>query len=117
VVPRSRLPELVAAVDGIAQRHDLPIVVFGHAGEGNLHVNIMADRADEAVMARAKKAVVELFKEVVALQGSVSGEHGIGVMKAAYLPIETGPEAITVMAAVKTALDPNGVLNPGKILP
>jgi glycolate oxidase len=117
VVPRSRLPELVAGVDEIATKFDLPIVVFGHAGEGNLHVNIMADRSDADVMARATQAVTELFERVVALQGSVSGEHGIGVMKAPYLPIETGHQALEVMARVKAAFDPNGVLNPGKILP
>jgi len=115
VVPRSRLPDLVAAVDGLARRHALPIVCFGHAGEGNLHVNVMVDRADEAAWARAETAVRELFEVVVGLEGSVSGEHGIGLTKAAYLPIEVGPQGIEVMRRIKAAFDPNGILNPGKI--
>ncbi len=115
VVPRSRLPELVAAVDDMAERFSLPIVCFGHAGEGNLHVNIMADRRDDDAMARAKQAVIELFETVVALDGSVSGEHGIGLAKAPYLPIEAGVAGMAAMGRVKAAFDPNGVLNPGKI--
>jgi len=116
VVPRSRLPDLVAAVDGLARKYDLPIVSFGHAGEGNLHVNVMVDRADAARYAKAEAAVKELFETVVALKGSVSGEHGIGLTKAAYLPIEAGAAGIEVMRRIKAAFDPLGVLNPGKIL-
>lgn len=116
VVPRSRLPELTAAVDDLAARYDLPIVCFGHAGEGNLHVNVMVDRADAALMARAESAVRELFEVVVRLEGSVSGEHGIGVTKADYLPIEVGEAGLEVMRRVKQAFDPNNVLNPGKII-
>lgn len=117
VVPRSRLPELVEAVDRLAERHGLPIVSFGHAGEGNLHVNVMVDKADAAAFARAQEAVRELFEAVVALEGSVSGEHGIGLTKAPYLPIEVGPAGLAVMRRIKAAFDPNGVLNPGKIVP
>jgi glycolate oxidase len=117
VVPRSRLPELVAAVDDLARRYDLPIVSFGHAGEGNLHVNVMVDRADAARFALGQAAVKELFETLVALQGSVSGEHGIGVTKAAYLPIEVGTAGIEVMRRIKAAFDPRGILNPGKIIP
>jgi len=116
VVPRSRLPDLVAAVEGLAARHRLPIVSFGHAGEGNLHVNVMADRDDPEAWGRAQLAVRELFETVVALQGSVSGEHGIGLAKAPYLPIEVGAEGIEVMRRIKAAFDPRNVLNPGKIL-
>ena len=115
VVPRSRLPELVTAVDDLANRSGLPIVCFGHAGEGNLHVNIMADRRDDDAMARARTVVTELFETVVALGGSVSGEHGIGLAKAPYLPIEAGVEGMAAMGRVKAAFDPKRVLNPGKI--
>jgi glycolate oxidase len=117
VVPRSRLAELVEAVDGLARRHDLPIVSFGHAGEGNLHVNVMLDEADTGAVERAHRAVRELFEAVVALGGSVSGEHGIGLTKAPYLPIEVGEAGLAVMRRIKAAFDPNGVLNPGKIVP
>lgn len=115
VVPRSALPDLVAAVDAMAERSRLPIVCFGHAGEGNLHVNIMADRSDADAMARAEKVVRELFEVVVGLNGSVSGEHGIGLTKAEYLPMEAGDAAMGVMRRIKNALDPNNILNPGKI--
>jgi glycolate oxidase len=115
VVPRSRLPDLVAAVDGLAGRHRLPIVCFGHAGEGNLHVNVMVDRADADAWGRAQTAIRELFEVVVGLSGSVSGEHGIGLTKAPYLPIEVGPGGLAVMRRIKAAFDPNGILNPGKI--
>lgn len=117
VVPRSRLPELVAAVDKLATKYSLPIVSFGHAGEGNLHVNVMVDRADAARFAQAEKAVQELFETVVALQGSVSGEHGIGLTKAPYLGVEVGAAGLALMARIKAAFDPLGILNPGKILP
>jgi glycolate dehydrogenase FAD-linked subunit len=116
VVPRSRLPDLVAAVDALGTKYDLPIVCFGHAGEGNLHVNVMVDRADEARYATAQAAVKELFEAVVALKGSVSGEHGIGVTKAPYLRLEVGAAGLAVMGRIKAAFDPLGVLNPGKIL-
>jgi glycolate oxidase len=114
-VPRSRIPALVRAVRDIARRHDLKMVVFGHAGDGNLHPNILTNRNDAAEMARAELAIAELFQVALDLGGTLSGEHGIGYMKAAYLADEVGPVGIEVGRAVKEALDPTGILNPGKM--
>ncbi len=115
VVPRSHLPELVELVELLGQKYDVPIVCFGHAGEGNLHVNVMVDRKDKVAHGRGMAAVKELFEGVVALDGSISGEHGIGLSKAPYLPIEVGAGGIAAMKRIKVAFDPQGILNPGKI--
>jgi glycolate oxidase len=112
VVPRSKIPDILRAIDGIAKRHDLLIVNFGHAGDGNIHTNIMLDEAEAG---RAESAVKEIFEAVLRLGGSISGEHGIGLSKAAYLPMELGPDALGVMKKIKQTLDPNNILNPGKI--
>ena len=117
VVPRGRVPELFAVVQDLKERHRLRIASFGHAGDGNIHVNLMVNRADAAERARARQAERELFEQVVALEGSISGEHGIGFAKAPYLPIELSAEEIALMKRVKAAFDPNGILNPGKIFP
>ena len=112
VVPRSKIPDILRAIGGIAKRHDLLIVNFGHAGDGNIHTNIMIDEAEAE---RAENAVKEIFEATLRLGGSISGEHGIGLSKAAYLPMELGAEALAVMMKIKHALDPNYILNPGKI--
>ena len=117
VVPRGRVPELFAAIASLRQAHQLRIAAFGHAGDGNIHVNLMVDRRDPQQRARAKDAERALFERVVALEGSISGEHGIGFAKAQYIGIELSPEEIALMKRVKTAFDPNGILNPGKIFP
>jgi glycolate oxidase len=117
VVPRGRVPELFAAIASLRQAHQLRIAAFGHAGDGNIHVNLMVDRRDTQQRARAREAERALFERVVALEGSISGEHGIGFAKAQYIGIELGPEEIALMKRVKTAFDPNGILNPGKIFP
>ncbi len=112
VVPRSRIPDVLRAIDGIAARHGLLIVNFGHAGDGNIHTNIMIEEHEAE---KAEKAVQEIFEAVLRLEGSISGEHGIGLSKAAFLPMELGPSALGVMKKIKQTLDPNNVLNPGKI--
>ena len=112
VVPRSRIPELLQEIGAIAQRYGFLIASFGHAGDGNIHTNIMIDEEDRP---RAETAVREIFAATLRLQGSISGEHGIGMSKAAYLPMELGPETIAAMKRIKQALDPNDILNPGKI--
>ncbi|MGH9346678.1 MAG: FAD-binding oxidoreductase [Vicinamibacterales bacterium] len=117
VVPRGRVPELFAAIAEIKRRHALHIACFGHAGDGNIHVNIMVDPADAAERARARAAERILFERVVALEGSITGEHGIGFAKAAYLGIELSDAEIALMKRIKRAFDPNGILNPGKIFP
>ncbi len=117
VVPKGRIPELFALVREIKERHRLRIPCFGHAGDGNIHVNIMVDPADAGEIARAHVAEGELFAGVVALEGSISGEHGIGFAKAPFLPLELSAETIALMKRVKHAFDPDGILNPGKMFP
>jgi glycolate oxidase len=112
VVPRSRIPNILREIDAIAEKYKLLIVNFGHAGDGNIHTNIMVDDAD---MPKAEAAVREIFAATLRLGGSITGEHGIGLSKAAYLPMELGTEALAAMKRIKHALDPNNILNPGKI--
>ncbi|MBD7922640.1 FAD-binding oxidoreductase [Xanthomonas bonasiae] len=117
VVPVSRIPELVAGVEALAAEFELPIVAFGHAGNGNLHVNIMYAPDDAAETARAHAALPRLFALVLALEGTLSGEHGIGVAKRDYMAQAFDAATLDAMRAVKRALDPDGILNPGKVLP
>ncbi|ADV26484.1 FAD linked oxidase domain protein [Pseudoxanthomonas suwonensis 11-1] len=117
VVPVSRIPDLVAAVEALSAKHALPIVAFGHAGNGNLHVNIMYHPDDPAEDARAHAALEGLFAEVIALGGTLSGEHGIGAAKRDWMDRAFDAATLAAMRAVKAALDPDGILNPGKVLP
>jgi D-lactate dehydrogenase len=115
VVPVSRLPELVDGVRQLAERHAMPIVSFGHAGNGNLHVNLLPRNVDE--IERAYAALPELFALVIALDGTISGEHGIGVVKREFMPLALSNETLGLMRGIKAAFDPDGILNPGKLLP
>lgn len=117
VVPRGRLPELVARLESLRKNLDLLVPVFGHAGDGNLHVNIMCDPADAAEMARVERALDKLFTAVLQLGGSISGEHGIGVAKQPFIDRELPAELLELSRRLKSRLDPNGLLNPAKIFP
>jgi glycolate oxidase len=115
VVPRSRVPELIAQVEEIGQRFQTFVVNFGHAGDGNIHVNFMCDRDDAEAMKRARAAVRETFAVAVNLGGTISGEHGIGYVKAPYIEMALDAATVQAMKRIKQALDPNGILNPGKM--
>jgi glycolate dehydrogenase FAD-linked subunit len=117
VVPKGRIPELFVLIERLRAKHGLKIPCFGHVGDGNIHVNIMVNQDDAAAMARVPAAERELFEGVVALEGSITGEHGIGFSKMKYLSLELSPETIALMRRVKDAFDPHGILNPGKIFP
>ncbi|MFL6209854.1 MAG: FAD-binding oxidoreductase [Pyrinomonadaceae bacterium] len=115
VVPRSRVPELIAQVEEIGQRFQTFVVNFGHAGDGNIHVNFMCDRDDAEAMKRARAAVRATFAVAVELGGTISGEHGIGYVKAPYIEMALDSATVAAMKRIKQALDPNGILNPGKM--
>jgi glycolate oxidase len=117
VVPRGRVPQLYDAVEDLRRQFGLRVAAFGHAGDGNIHVNLMVERQNPDELSRAKAAERVLFERVLALEGSISGEHGIGYAKKPYVALELSAESIAVMKRVKAAFDPNNILNPGKIFP
>ena len=114
-VPRSKVPEMIRKVDAIAEKFAIPIVNYGHAGDGNIHVNIMVNKKLAGDTLKAEGAIRDVFKAALELGGTMSGEHGIGIAKAPYIPLEITPAAADYMKAIKRALDPNNILNPGKI--
>lgn len=115
VVPRSKVPELVARVEDIGRAHNTFVANFGHAGDGNIHVNFMCDRDDADSVARARQCVKETFELSVQLGGTISGEHGIGYVKAPYMDYAIDASALEIMKGIKRVFDPNGILNPGKM--
>jgi glycolate oxidase len=115
-VPRSNLPLLVDAVGRLGRKYALRVPTFGHAGDGNLHVNVMFDRRVPDELARAESLAGELFEATLSLGGSISGEHGIGLTKKEFLPNQLGAQAMEYQKCVKRAFDPRGLLNPGKVL-
>jgi len=117
VVPRSKLAEAMETFRKIGEEYGVPLTTFGHAGDGNIHVNVLYDRNNEDEATRAEKAARRVMEATVALGGSLSGEHGIGITKSQFLPLEVQPEALELMKKVKSLLDPKGILNPGKIFP
>lgn len=115
VVPKARIPELFELVDVLRERYRLRIPCFGHVGDGNIHVNIMVTPGDDDEIRRAHEAEGDLFRGVVAMDGSISGEHGIGFAKKKYMTLELSQDEIDLMKRVKAAFDPHGILNPGKM--
>ncbi len=115
VVPRSKVPELIRRVEETGEKHSTFVANFGHAGDGNIHVNFMCDRNDPESVANARKAVKEVFKLSVELGGTISGEHGIGYVKSQYLDLAVDKPTLEIMKAIKKVFDPNGILNPGKM--
>ncbi|HEX4120525.1 MAG TPA: FAD-linked oxidase C-terminal domain-containing protein [Verrucomicrobiae bacterium] len=116
VVPRSRLEDLFAFTARLQKKYELPIACFGHAGDGNIHVNVMYDSNWPGVKKRTRGALNELFRQVLAWNGVITGEHGIGLAKKAWWPAATGPELREMHRRVKLSLDPEGILNPGKFV-
>jgi glycolate oxidase len=115
-VPRSRVADLVAGVEEIAARHDVLVGVVGHAGDGNLHPVIVVDRADQSSMDRGRLVFDEIMRLGLSLGGTCTGEHGVGLLKRDWLAREIGPVGVRVHRALKLALDPDGIFNPGKVL-
>jgi glycolate oxidase len=116
VVPRGRLEDLFRFAARLQRRHGLPVACFGHAGDGNIHVNVMVDYEQPGAKSKAKAALDELFRRVIDWKGAISGEHGIGLAKKPWWPIAVSPEVRSLHRTLKSAMDPRGILNPGKFV-
>ena len=116
VVPRSRLVDLLAFAAQLQKKYGMEVACFGHAGDGNIHVNLMADPKEPGVMKKVDRGLDELFAQVVAWKGAITGEHGIGLAKMPWWPRAASPELRRLHAQIKRALDPNHILNPGKFV-
>ncbi|GAB7028251.1 FAD-binding oxidoreductase [Geotalea toluenoxydans] len=117
VVPRSKVPDVIRHIEKIQQKYDIPIVNFGHAGDGNIHVNVMIDKTVPGMEEKAHQAIGEVFQAALDLNGTMSGEHGVGLAKQPYIHLELKGAQLAAMQAIKKALDPNNILNPGKMFP
>ncbi len=116
-VPRSAIPEAIRRIKAISAAYGLPVVVFGHAGDGNLHPNILFDKRDVGQWAKVEQMVGEIFGVALELGGTLSGEHGVGVLKQPYMERAVGRLSVEVQRRIKQALDPLNIMNPGKVLP
>ena len=114
-VPRSEIATMVKAINDIARKHQVKICTFGHAGDGNLHPTVATDARDHDEMERVEAAFEDIFAKAIELGGTITGEHGVGIMKAPYLEWKVGAEGIAAMKAIKLAFDPNNIMNPGKV--
>jgi glycolate oxidase len=117
VVPRSKVPEVIRKIEQIQKKYDIPIVNFGHAGDGNIHVNVMIDKEIAGMEEKAHLAIAEVFQAALDLNGTMSGEHGVGLAKQPYIHLELKPAQVMAMQAIKQGLDPHNILNPGKMFP
>jgi len=117
VVPVSRIPVLIEGLQQLSRKHNIRIVNFGHAGNGNIHVNLLVNPEDAEEMVRAKACLDATFDLVLELDGTLSGEHGVGLEKRDYIDREIDPVTLNLMRGIKTQFDPNNILNPGKLLP
>ncbi|HEX7047822.1 MAG TPA: FAD-linked oxidase C-terminal domain-containing protein [Gammaproteobacteria bacterium] len=117
VVPVSRMAELIGGLQELSRQHDITIVNFGHAGNGNIHVNLLVDPDDARQMAVADQCLNDVFALVLELGGTLSGEHGIGLVKKEYVGLEIEPGTLAMMRRIKAQFDPKGILNPGKFFP
>jgi glycolate oxidase len=115
-VPRDRIPEMLAAIERISATHGLPVGVFGHAGDGNLHPNFIFDHDDPRAEELTDLARADLYRAAIALGGTVTAEHGIGLARRDVLIEQVGQDVIDVMRSIKDALDPLGILNPGRVI-
>lgn len=116
-VPRSKIPDFMDRLELIKEKYGLEVVAFGHAGDGNLHPNILCDKRNVEEMKLVEKAVEDMFQAALDLGGTLSGEHGIGTMKAPFMELELGEVGLDMMKRIKDSWDPNGILNPGKVFP
>lgn len=116
-IPRSRIPEMLDYLEALSREFSLPVANFGHAGDGNIHVNILVDAGDPTHLERAERMVERVFRRTVEMGGTLSGEHGIGLTKRRFLSLEVGSTEMELMRALKRLFDPRGILNPGKIFP
>jgi len=114
-VPRAAIPEMVRRLDHLAVEHDVLIATFGHAGDGNLHVNVLTN--DEEVRDRVEPVLRGIFEQALDLGGTLSGEHGIGIAKRRFMSMEQSPQVLQLQRELKRVFDPLGLLNPGKLLP
>ncbi|MEQ2525958.1 glycolate oxidase subunit GlcD [Bacillaceae bacterium CLA-AA-H227] len=114
-VPRSEIAKMVKAINEIAEKYNLPICTFGHSGDGNLHPTVPTDARNKEEMERVEQAFEEIFIKAIELGGTITGEHGVGVVKAPYLELKLGKAGIEAMKAIKNGLDPNNIMNPGKV--
>lgn len=117
VVPRSKIPEMLNILRRLSGETGVTVVNFGHAGDGNIHVNIMVDKNNAEEYDKGQKLVKDVFRATLELGGTISGEHGIGLTKAPYIQMEIPPAELDLMKKIKSVFDPKNILNPGKIFP
>ena len=115
-MPRGRIEDLFAFTASLQRKYKFPIACFGHAGDGNIHTNVMVDFDEVGARERSKRALDELFKKVISWSGSITGEHGIGLAKQRWWPLAASQNVRQLHLTIKRALDPKGILNPGKFL-